>query len=250
MFTMIAYSGSVDHAAVLTKLAGVSDQHIKVAGTQVTVGKLNQIIGEAAYIGAISTEARLISPSLRRTNPFYIMPIEQGLVPADTPAISLHPDNPIPLDVNEALEAEHDGNPAAAEQTTIGVLLSDGKVSPATGEIIVVNATITLAQLAGAWSFSEITFPDTLPVADYSVVGARVIAAGGVLFRFVPVGESHRPGGIVAQGANDKDAWEMRYGRMGEWFKFNTVQPPGVEMLSSAAAGAATYQIYLDVIKG
>lgn len=249
MFTVIAYSKSKDEAGIMVKLDAVSDQHVKTAGTTITVPMLNQIIGSYGCVGTLGDEARLVSPSLRRVNPLYITPLENAISPSADPLMMYHPSNPIPLDVNESLEAENDANPAAAEQHAIIVWLGDGVQTPITGEIFTVNAHITLAQVVDSWEFSEITFPDSLPVADYNVVGARLVAAGGIAFRFVPVGAAHRPGGICASLFNGKDPWNQRFGRMGNWFSFNTVQPPGVELLGSAAAGSATYELYMDVIK-
>lgn len=249
MFTTVAFSESQDEAGAMAKMAAVSDQHIKTSGDDLTIGQLNNLIGAYAAVGANGDEARLVSPSLRRTNPYFITPVELAIAPAADPAMMYHPDSPIALDVNEALNAENDANPAAAEQHTVVVFLSDGAIAAATGAIWTVNAHITLALVAGSWAFSEITFPDSLPVADYDVVGARLVSADAVAFRFVPVGQAHRPGGISASAVNGKDPYNQRFGRMGVWFSFNTVQPPGVEVISSAAAASATYELYIDMIK-
>lgn len=249
LFTLIAFSESQDEAGAFTRMAAVIDQHVRASGDDFIVPPINQIVGAAAFCGAaVGYEARLVAPSLRRTNPYYITPVEPDIVPTNVPALSLHPESPVPLDVNETLNAENNANPVAAEQHSVLVLLSDGAIAPVTGAIRTINAEITLAQVAGAWSFSALSLPDALPVGEFEVVGARLVAAGAVAFRFVPVGAAHRPGGIAAQGTDDLDPWEMRYGRFGSWFNFNTVNPPGVEVLGSAAAASATYQMYLDIL--
>lgn len=250
MFTLVAFSEAVAVSTALRKLAAVSDQHIKTSGSTITVSELKNIIGSYALVGLLGSEARLISPSLRRTNPLYITPVRLNIAPSADPAIMYHPSNPVPLDLNESLEAEEDGTIAAGtEQHCIGVWMSDGAITPITGEVFTINAEITLALVVNSWEFGEITFPDSLPVADYEVVGARLVAANGILFRFVPVGAAFRPGGISCATVEGKDPWMQRFGRMGAWFSFNTVQPPGVEVLGSVATGSATYQLYLDVIK-
>ncbi len=250
MFTTVAFSKAVAVQTALGKLDAVSDQHIKTSGTTVTVGAMNNIVGAYALVGLLGTEARLISPSLRRTNPLYITPIDLAIVPPTDPAMMYHPANPVLLDVNESLEAEEDGTIAAAtEQHLIGVFMSDGALSPVTGEIFTINANIALGLEPNSWEFSEITFPDSLPVADYTVVGARLVAANGILFRFVPVGAVNRPGGVSANAVDGKDPWNQRFGRMGDWFSFNTVQPPGIEVIGSVTTGSATYELYIDAIK-
>lgn len=249
MFTTVAFAESLDPAGVMVNLAAVIDQHVKTSGDYITVPSLNQIVGAYACAGTVADEARLVSPALRRTNPYYITPVEGAIAPSVDPLMMYHPESPIVLDVNESLETQHDGDPAAAEQLATIVWLADGPITPISGEIFTVNAHITLAQVVNSWEFSEITFPDSLPVADYDVVGARLVCSGGIAFRFVPVGEANRPGGVCASAVNAKDPWSQRFGRMGVWFSFNTVQPPGVEVLGSAAAGSATYELYIDLIK-
>lgn len=249
MFTTIIFGENIDPAGVMVNLAAAADQHIKTSGDYVTISDLNNLVGAYACMGTAADEARLVSPSLRRTNPYYIAPVEGALAPSADPLMMYHPASPVPLDVNESLEAQCDSDPAAAEQLSIAAWLSDGPITPVTGEIFTVNAHITLALVLDSWEFSEITFPDSLPVADYDVVGARLVAANGVIFRFVPVGASNRPGGVSASTVSGKDPWCQRFGRMGVWCSFNTVQPPGVEVYCSAAAGSATYELYIDVIK-
>jgi len=250
MFTLVAYSFNPGVQTALTKLPAVADQHVKTSGTTITVGALNNIVGSYACCGLLATEARLISPSLRRTNPLYITPVDLAITPPADPAMMYHPQNPVPLDINESLEAEEDGTIAAAtEQHCIGVMLSDGALAPVTGEVFTINAEINVALVVNSWEFSEITFPDSLPVADYDVLGARLVAANGILYRFVPVGAVNRPGGVSANDVDGKDPWNQRFGRMGVWFNFNTVQPPGIEVLGSVATGATTYQLYIDAIK-
>lgn len=248
-YTTVGYSASQDEGAIMTKIAAVADQHIKTSGNVITVSAYNQIVGVYAALGSTADECRLVAPSLRRLNPLYVTPIEGAIAPSADPLMMYFPANPIGLDINESLEVENDADPAAAEQHTVVVFLADGAISPVTGPIFTINAHATVALVAGSWEFAEIVFPDSLPVGDYQVVGARFVSADAVAFRFVPVGAYNRPGGISAASVSGKDPWAQRFGRMGEWFSFNTVQPPGVEVLSSAAAASATYEIYLDVLK-
>lgn len=249
MYTVIAYSESQDPNSVMVNVAAVEDQHVRVSGDKIYIGNLNKLIGAYACVGATGIEARLVSPSLRRVNPFYISPVDLAITPPADPALFWRGESPVSLDTNEALEAQNNAATAAAEYKTILVFLSDGVQSPLNGEIMTINATVTLALLAGEWAYSEITFPESLPVGMYSVVGARCIAAAAVGFRFVPIGAVNRPGGVCAALVNSKDPYNQRLGRLGEWFQFEQINPPGLEIISSAAAGSATYDIMLDVIK-
>lgn len=247
-FTLIAFSESIDAGGIYANIAAVKDQTLKTAGDYIYVPIQNLVIGVLAMIGASGSVARINSPSLRRTNPYYVNPPVLGIVPSEGRDDVYFPQNPLVLTTNEPVETNIIADPAAAEQVTTLLWIADQPPQPVSGAVYTVRATITLAQLAGAWAFSELTFLDELPTGDYALVGARCVAAGGVGFRFVPIGYSERPGGVVAQTVGNRDPYGQRMGSLGEWFSFNTVQPPGVEMISSVAVGSATYNIYLDVI--
>jgi len=249
MFTTIAFSEAKDCDGVFASLLAVPDQHIKTATIYITIPALNNIVGSYALIGAAGSEVRLVSPSLRRLNPLYINPAELISVPSADPLMMYHPQNPITLDVNEQLEAQVNATALDVVQKMVVVWLSDGMITPVTGEIFTVNAHVKVELVVDTWMFAEITFPDSLPVADYQVVGARLVGTDLNAFRFVPVGEAHRPGGVGSIGIDSKDPWSQRFGRMGVWFSFNTVQPPGIECLGGAAEVETTIELYMDLIK-
>lgn len=249
MFTVVAFSESIDCAGVFTKIAGVPDQHVKVAGDGIYVGEYNRVMGALAAIGATGVEARLVSPSLRRVNPHYIAPIENSIDIDGNPNHTVNNRVSIPLDTNEALEAEVVADPAAPEQIAMAVWLAMGGITPVEGKIITVNANITITLVAGAWAFAEIDFVDELPVGNYDVVGLRAVVPTGVVARFVPVAASHRPGCPCVASKEFNDGKIFRFGNLGPWFTFNTVQPPGIEILGSAADAEDTYELYIDILE-
>lgn len=250
MFTTVAFSESVDQGGVMSPIAAVADMHVRTQGDYIVTNEYNKLLGAYACVGATATRARLVSPSLRKVNPYCVRPLELAITPAGRPVHGVNPSLAVQLDSEEELSAEHNGNPAAAEQTSIAVWLSSGAVQPVTGKIYTIYFTITLAQLAGAWAFSEITFIDQLPVGTYTIVGAEFVIAGGVVARFVPKGGTNRPGVPIVAASNFGIDNTFRYGNMGAFTTFKTLTPPGVEVLSSAAAVSATYDCYMDVIPG
>ena len=248
MFTTVAFSESIDAAGAFVRIAGVPDQHVKVIGDSVIISEFNRLMGGLACIGTNAAEARFISPSLRRVNPLYITPVIAGLVPGATYGHSVSPNLSNVLDVSESLECDINATPVGAEQVSVVAWLSTAPIDKLKGQIITVNAEITVTLVAGRWAFSEIVFEDDLPVKDFDIVGARLVCAAGVAFRFVFVGKTNRPGApCSAAKATLKDRI-FRYGNLGLWGAFSSVQPPGVEVLGSAAAGSATYQIYIDIL--
>jgi len=270
-FTILAYSESVAEGGNFTKISAVVDQTIKTNGTKAYVGKLDKLLGAVAFLGETGQEARLVSPSLRAVNPFYLAPVNKSLYGGilktfvtsvdftnstttsdsiiEQVVARIDIENPIPLVENEALECETKATTTNAEQHTVLVYLSDGALSPVKGQFYTINANVDIALTAGKWEFAEITFPDDLPIANYKVVGARAVIPTAVGFRFVPVGVNVRPGGLCVSDPSAPDLTLQRYGMSGEWFEFNAVQPPGIEVLGSEDVSAKTYELYIDVVK-
>lgn len=251
MFTTVAFSDSKDPAGVFVNIPAVPDPHIKTAGNYIYVADYNHLVGEN-FVGLGDTtpgQCRLISPSIRRINPYYVTPVDDAIYnPADI-LPTFHPEAAVPLDIGEGLECEVNSTPTAAGQQTCTVFLAPGAITPVTGDIKNVRFTITVAGVIESWEFSEITLIDELPVGQYDIVGARVEADEGIAFRFVPVGASHRPGGMIVADALVKSPYEQRNGRMGVWCSFGSVQLPGIEVLFSAAEASATYQCFMDIIR-
>jgi hypothetical protein len=235
-------------AAAFVAQAAVVDAHGTVVGNQIFVGKHNKIVGAARFSGALSVSARFQAPSLRNINPLYVAPGAAGIAVDSPPAVQYHLDSPVPLEEAEPLTFERwDG--AATEHLAV-VHFSDGAIAPVTGEIRTVRFTTTIAVVLHVWTLAVIQFPDALANGDYDIVGARLVSATANAFRFVLQDEqSHRPGGITSPTFSAPDILEQRYGNMGAWGMFNTNRPPQIEIIGTAAAGAALLQGFMDVIK-
>jgi hypothetical protein len=249
MHTIVAFSDSKDPAGVFVNLDAVPDPHIKTQDQYVYISNFNNLIGRFACLGANADQARLYAPSIRNINPLYINEIINALVPDESNMHFFHPSAVIPLVPNEGLEVEENSDPDGAEQHTVIVALAPGAVNSVNGDIRTVHFTSTVTLAAETWAFAEIELVDDLPVGNYNIVGARLESATSIAFRFVPVGESHRPGGICVASEEAADVPFQRLGGLGIWCGFNTVQLPGIEVLDSAATGATALDGYFDLIK-
>lgn len=249
MHTLIAYSESQDAAGAEVNVAAVPDQEIRTSLDEVIVpATYNQVIGMLACVGSTGSRAKLVAPSLRRMNPYEQVPLELALFSGGRENYGLHPHSPIPLSVNESLEALLVADPAAAEQQSIVVFLAPGEVNEVKGAVRPIRFSVTVAQTAGTWAFAGLAFIDDLPVGNYDIVGGAMIVAGGVAWRFVPVGGINRPGAPCYQAVSNPQDRMFRGGNLGTWASFDTTQPPSVEILGSAAAASATYYGVMDVV--
>ncbi|NIQ91312.1 MAG: hypothetical protein GWN93_20810 [Deltaproteobacteria bacterium] len=251
MFTTIAYQEAGVGAAGTTNVAGVPDQHVRVDGDLIYMSDLNQVVGQYLAGSTLLTAGYLASPSLRRLANIDIYPIEIAIEPTNDECVNIHPESPLSLEKNEGLECIYTVSAdASGDRICCGVLLADGAIAPVNGEIFHARFTATLAAAtSGQWNNTEITFDQTLPVGRYQLVGAWVMNADGMLFRFVPVGEANRPGGVCVTAYNANSHHLQRNGGLGVWCEFDQITPPSIEVLTSETATATAVVGVMDLIK-
>lgn len=246
-FTIVAYSESIDPAGALSNIQAVVDDTHRTNGDFVFIGSFNQLIGAAFFAGTTGVRGQLQSPSLRRVILQDISPVFNELAPTSHDSLRLHPESPIALETNEGLEALILSDPAAAEQESVVVFLSDGALAPVTGEIFTLRATGSITATTGAWASGSLTYSQDLPVGRYQLVGARIEGTNLVAARFLIPGVINRPGLLCNADDDDRADPRFRYGKLGVWAEFDSVTPPSLEIMAS---GANTSQVvYLDLIK-
>lgn len=246
MFTLIGYTESQD-SAVLVNVAALADQHVRINGDDIIVPPEVSLIVGAYALGPNLTRAQLVSPSLRRFLNYEIAPVDIAAEPVSpTPWIDLR-DHPIPLDPEEALDAQAAEDGAGATRGTILVWLASEAVQPVAGDIRTVRVTNTTTLVANAWTNGALTFDQSLPAGEYAIVGARFVSAGLQAFRAVFVGYQWRPGAIGYDTASEVEHEAFRMGKFGTWGTFRHNTPPTVDFLSNSADTSQTGE--LDLIK-
>lgn len=190
---VIAFSESQD-SAVLVPVAALADPSVTVAGDFIQIPNFAPYLVGVIGIGANTTRARLVSPSLRRISNPEIRPVNVGAEPLSPPAGVFYPLAPIALEQGEQISAEAAEDAVGAAQSTVLAFLSDGVLQPVTGEIFSVRVTCAATLVGYAWTNGALTFDQILPVGTYQIVGARFESAGLLAFRFVFQGAAHRPG--------------------------------------------------------
>lgn len=246
-FTMIAWSESQDTAAVLTQVAGVPDQHVRVELDNIIVPRGMNYLAAAYVLGVTLTQAQLESPSLRRTVLMDLVPLDVAALPATGNFLVNMLANPIPLDEDEALRALVAEGAAGAERETVVVWLSDGPLVPVEGEIFTVRAQGVAVLVPFTWSNAPLVFTQALPAGRYQVVGMRAESATAIAARCVFVGGTWRPGTIGAVGPALRRSEAFRGGRLGVWGEFDHSQPPSVDFLATAADVAE--RVWFDLIR-
>jgi len=246
MFTLVGWTESQD-SAVLVNVAALAAPHIRVNLDDVIIPSEVPLLVATYALGPNLTRAQLVSPSLRRLLNYEISPVEIAAEPLSPTAWVDMRDHPIPLDPEEALNAQAAEDGAGATRATILAWLADKAITPIVGDIRSTRVTNATTLVANAWTNGALTFADQLPAGRYACVGARFFGAGLQAFRMLFVGYTWRPGAIGFDTAADVDPFEFRCGRFGVWGEFNHNTPPTVDFLSNSAD---TSQIgVLDLIK-
>jgi len=229
-------------------VAGVADQSARVSGDDIYIGEFNRIVGAMA-LGHALTYAKLESPSLRRVfNPFIVPKVSLAGDSEDMFEAQDLSRNPLSLATNEALNAKINITEASAtEGNIVGVNLAKGALTPVTGEIHTLRITAAATLTIGVWTNHSLTLGVDLPVGRYQLVGAQAFANHGGLFRFVPIGESYRPGGILCDDSRNSDVENQRMGHWGIWCEFDQLTPPSIEFLPFTAG--TWYTLVMDLIK-
>jgi len=249
-FTLVGWQESLDEDAVLSNVSACSDQHVTVSGDRIFVPSLNKLVAEYAAQANTVTQAQLQSPSLRRVCLLDIGCIQQGLVPSGSESFYPHFNCPIDLEVNEGVEAFMLKPADGAIVATVLAWLADGALAPVVGEVFTIRVTATITSVVGQWVNGALTFTQTLPVGKYAIVGANFLEHGGdlIAFRFVVPAYEWRAGGLACNDYGARPHASQRYGGMGVWCEFDSVNPPSIDILAAAAA-AQTIVGFIDLIK-
>ncbi len=250
VFSLVAFQESEDEAGAYANKAAVPDEIATTSGDFIYVpADVSQLLGAyAACGGTIEGAAYLKSPSLRALAYYDIQPSQEGIQPSGSESVRIHPELPIPLTVNEGLEAMVKSNPGSTEVHSVVVFLGSGPTAPVGGVIHPVKFTTAITETVGAWKNGAITFSQTLPVGRYQIVGSAMWGTSGVAFRYVLKGFGHRPGFICHGTEGNAGDPHQRYGAMGVWGEFDSSTPPTVDWLAMATSGSAQTGI-MDLIK-
>ena len=246
-FTVVGWFESQDSAALINTLA-LADPHVRVEGDNIIVPAwAPNLMGLYAW-GKDLTLAQLVSPSLRRLANLDISPLDKADEPTSNPPFHDFFDVPIPLEVSEALTFQGAEDFTDGGEMACFAWLGDAITPAPAGKIFTVRSTqIITALTIDVWNNRAFTLDQSLPAGRYACVGARAQGAGLRAFRFVVVGESHRPGAIGFDADGDIAPARFRNGRAGAWFEFEHNAPPTIDLMSLSTDAAVN--IWLDLIQ-
>lgn len=195
------------------------------------------------------TRARIVSPSLRQNGLPEIFPLTVAATVTLEGGYAKYGNYGPRIRKNDEFGIEA-SNGASTVDTAFGALwLWRKKMGVPAGARFTVRGTSAITLVANAWVLGNLTFDQTLPVGDYAVIGMRATCTNGVFSRLVfPMNTTWRPGVVCPPVVTTFDTdpfW--RFGNLGEWGRFHSVNQPQVEVLGHTA-GAQTAAVILDCV--
>ncbi len=252
------------HTSVYTEsLGNVTNSDTDAALDEILTRRNSHLIFTEAYslmaawaFGANLGRMRFANAALTQLGSNHIWPIDISATVPDDPAVYDLRDAPMKLPENEELTIETTTTAVGPAQhgAVLWLALPEWNMNfPPFLERFKTRATAVVA--AGSettWTaLSELVFERDLLNGVYAVVGANVVAANAIAFRFrfpdqpAVRGRQHRPGGLV-QDTAALAPWPAQMGGLGEWGRFHTFTPPEIQVFADAAGG--TYEIRLDLL--
>jgi hypothetical protein len=236
MFHLAVFSASIASSAANQQVAAVADSVIAPAASGFLVPAVINKLARVAAVGNLLVRAQLSSASIRQYTPIDIEPVNVGTAIQSPAAMLDWMDNPLPLDVDEELDAFVTNSAATATQTTLAAWFCDMAIRPVLGRVFSVQWTASQTLVANAWTACTITLSNGIPSGTFAIVGSRQTSAGALFHRFVPRGGSpYRPGGFSVQANGQFPMASERYGKFGEWMRFTNTTPPQIEVFSGSA---------------
>lgn len=205
-------------------------------------------------LGLTVTRMRLLMPWFLPYGRPVIRPIEGAANPSGRPQFAEYFRRPLKIKAAQPIRIQRTNTTAVAEQDYTVLTVGDGQFNAPPGDVYTLRFTTTFTPTVNAWTASgKISPDDTLTPGIYSIVGIDQGAAGGVASRLIFPGAplqgqppQIRPGIIVPTTLTSQGNRYMRWGRLGEYGRFNSLAPPQLETYWNAAT--ANPELYLDVV--
>lgn len=241
-FHTALYSSSIAAGSVLLQVTNVADPILATSGSGFLIpgadanGPALNKLEKVAAVGTNLTRVQLTSYSIRQKALFDISPVNVGTVIENPPRYDDFGLSQVQLRTNEELDAFCIQSNAGAQRETIAIWLADGPLTPVKGDIFTMHWTASTTLTANAWTACPITFDNGLPEGVLAIVGMDAFSAGALFARIVPrTGSANRPGVFACQARDQFTIPYQRNGIMGEFMRFQNVQPPQVEFFSGTA---------------
>lgn len=256
MFGLAAYGNTAAAFGTENQMNAVVDSDLQIlTNGYIFTGPYNLL--DEVGVGASVQYGRYSVPAWNGRGRPNITALNRNATPAAPFYYHRYPGGGLALPQNQAILAYLTNNLGAsteAEWILWHLCTTDwNRNLPAGQWDIILHATATVTPAVGAWSLNNAIAFDQAPVGGvYAVLGAHVFGANSVAFRVrFPMrrmwqGAGLHPGGpcFAAWGFTPQIFADNDYTANGVWGAFSSYQPPGLDLLGTAAV-STTYHLFM-----
>lgn len=247
MHHLIAFTGTQPIGATLAKLPALQDQVVPINSSNNFIMPQDFDVLAAYVQGPAVVNAQLATPSLRTVVLPFLQPVEAAGAPPDKPNVIYYYGNSPTLPRLDELQLNTSNVNAGTDLEFALIWLSDRNQQLQSGRIYTALATAANTTANKVWTNSTIAFNQTLPGGRYMIVGMDVIGANLLAARLVLPGLNLRPGCLARTAYTNTPSPLFRSGALGNYGWFDSIAPPTIDFLGTAAPTAQ--DIFLDLIK-
>jgi hypothetical protein len=254
MLWTFAYTDSTAAAQTDTDIAFLADQSVVPDGANHPLLPLPLKLMWCYALGLTVTRMRINTPKFRPFARPLIRPIEGAALPSLRPQISENWRNTVAFNAVEGIQVLRTNTTGVAERDFALLTVGDGNRNVLQVDEYCMRFTTVFAPVVNVWTISgAIAFDDPLTAGQYAINGFEIGSAGAVATRLVFPGPQAgnplpqaRPGVVATTSLVTQGTRYFRHGYLGEFGRFESFQPPQIEMLNTAAT--ANPEGYLDIV--
>lgn len=246
MHHLLAFYSSLAVSLTNAKLNAVEDGQYTIANSNFLLNE-RHIVQRAYCLSNGGIDARIVVPSMRAVTLPRVHPIDKNTAPANDPSVLRYRDNGPALLASEGVSMEMSTD-ATGTVASYGLLWVAPRFAEAPrGPVFTLKATASIVATVGTWGRGSMTLENDLPSGNYAVIGMDCQGANALAMRLRFPGGTMLPGVLAEQADGEFLTDHQRFGRMGLFGIFNSVQLPTLEVM---AFGTTTTQtVYLDIVR-
>lgn len=249
-FHTAGFAGAKTDSTANENIPAVADPTFNRTSGNLYLAPTNLKVFAALAANDTIARARITSPSLRQLGLPELYPLNIVAEPTVPVGLVEYGDTGPEIRQNDEFGVECSNGASTIDVAWAALWLRKRFMPVPSGKRFTMRATATITLVASAWALGTLTFDQTPPVGDYSVIGLHVFCADAWFARLVfPMDTSFRPGVVTQETLGAfMDSQPFRYGRVGEFGRFHSVNLPQIEVLGHTA-GAEAVAAYIDMVQ-
>lgn len=246
MFHLAAYTELIDSTTDFD-VDALSDDILTIQNSHFVLGQAMDLA--MSWVGSTTlTRCKLASPSMRQIASPHIRAINQAILPVNDPNCWLLFDSPFRIKPFEEIQMQATSGVAMGTERFTGLVwLRNGFFPWPQGDIIPLRWTSSGTATANAWSSITLTFADTIPSGQYTMVMSECFSTNAIAHRWIVSNQIMRPGHLSFASNTSRQTNPVARGALGVMGSFRSNDMPRLQVLCNAANNS--HEGYLWVVR-